>query len=289
MGSPISNVNGGAKGVRVMNGKAIAEVPDHNTLEGMATRIRACAKRATADMIEIGNELTKAKKLYPGEFVYWVEHDLAISINTADTLMRLSHKAATVSNFHSLPLSVAYLLASPSAPKEVVEKAVEKATTGEKVTVAGTIAAIKAEKAKILAMHSAAEAECATIATTAIAKGEMGDACLMREKEMAAEVEAGWSETENGNADTEDTTDTQEQQHAGRKKPIDLKKVARRVEALELANDAIKATGKIDAYSSHVKTKEICEAVRQAANEWAKLADKLEGKEELDGEEWLPF
>ena len=122
------------------------DIPTGDSLPKIATRIRFHAKQTTEGTIAIGKELAKAKQLHSGEFVQWVEHDLGINIRAADSLMAISRKAASMADFSNLPLSVAYLLASPSAPKELVG---EKVTAGKKVTVAETKKAIKEEKRKL--------------------------------------------------------------------------------------------------------------------------------------------
>ena len=93
---------------------------------------------AVEDIIEIGRELTAVKDELPhGHFLPWIAAEFEMSERTAYNFMdvagKFGDKVATVANFSS---KVLYALSAPSTPDTVIDKAVAKTESGEKVTVA---------------------------------------------------------------------------------------------------------------------------------------------------------
>ena len=108
------------------------------TARAAAERIKLRLKRTVEDIIEIGRELTAVKDELPhGQFLPWIAAEFEMSERTAYNFMdvagKFGDKVATVANFSS---KVLYALSAPSTPDAVIEKAVAKAESGEKVTVA---------------------------------------------------------------------------------------------------------------------------------------------------------
>ena len=103
-----------------------------------ANSIKLRLKRTVEDIIEIGRELTAVKDELPhGQFLPWIEAEFEMSERTAYNFMdvagKFGDKVATVASFSS---KVLYALSAPSTPDAVIDKAVAKAESGDKVTVA---------------------------------------------------------------------------------------------------------------------------------------------------------
>ena len=103
-----------------------------------ANSIKLRLKRTVEDIIEIGRELTAVKDELPhGQFLPWIAAEFEMSERTAYNFMdvagKFGDKVATVASFSS---KVLYALSAPSTPDAVIDKAVSKAESGEKVTVA---------------------------------------------------------------------------------------------------------------------------------------------------------
>ncbi|MBF0437211.1 MAG: DUF3102 domain-containing protein [Magnetococcales bacterium] len=99
-------------------------------------RIRLRLKRTAQDIIEIGKDLIEVKnRLNHGQFGFWLENEFEMAERTARNFMtvaeRFGSKSATVADFTP---KVLYLLASPSTPEDVVDKAVGEAKAGNPVT-----------------------------------------------------------------------------------------------------------------------------------------------------------
>lgn len=108
------------------------------TARAAAERIKLRLKRTVEDIIEIGRELTEVKdKLPHGQFLPWIAAEFEMDQKTAFNFMsvseRFGNKLGIIPNFKP---TILYALAAPSTPESVVEKAIEKAEAGEKVTVA---------------------------------------------------------------------------------------------------------------------------------------------------------
>ena len=145
---------------------------DVTFIASASERIRLRMKRTSEDIIEIGKDLMEVKKrLNHGQFGFWLENEFEMSESTALNFMRVAEKfgtkSATVTDFTP---KVIYLLAAPSTPDEVVEKAQAVAASGEKVTVAD----VKRWKNKATAAEKTAkEEEKARIGVEAKLKAEI--------------------------------------------------------------------------------------------------------------------
>lgn len=104
-----------------------------------AERIKLRLKRTVEDIIEIGRELTTVKSELPhGQFLPWIAAEFEMTKDTAQNFMSVFDRFGKNGNFPFLNFkpSILYALAAPSTPESVVEKAIEKAEAGAKVTVA---------------------------------------------------------------------------------------------------------------------------------------------------------
>lgn len=103
-----------------------------------AERIKLRLKRTVEDIIEIGRELTAVKAELPhGQFLPWIAAEFEMSKETAQNFLsvfeRFGGKNVIITN---LKPTILYALAAPSTPDSVVNKALEKAESGVRVTVA---------------------------------------------------------------------------------------------------------------------------------------------------------
>lgn len=104
-----------------------------------AERIKLRLKRTVEDIIEIGRELTAVKAELPhGEFLPWIAAEFEMSQQTANNFTSVYERFGNgkLPNFGNFKPSILYALSAPSTPEAVIEKAVAKAESGEKVTVA---------------------------------------------------------------------------------------------------------------------------------------------------------
>lgn len=104
-----------------------------------ADRIKKRLKRTVSDIIQTGLDLIAVKEqLEHGEFGDWLEAEFEWSHQQAAVFMRVAEKFQNFLNLDSLPIrpSALYLLAQPSVPDEAREEALEKAESGEPITVA---------------------------------------------------------------------------------------------------------------------------------------------------------
>lgn len=120
-----------------------------------AERIKLRLKRTVEDIIEIGRELTAVKEELPhGQFLPWIAAEFEMSKETAQNFLsvyeRFGGKNVIITN---LKPTILYALSAPSTPDSVIEKAIEKAESGEKVTVAD----VKDWKAELEAERKARE------------------------------------------------------------------------------------------------------------------------------------
>jgi hypothetical protein len=100
--------------------------------------IRALGKRVIADVIEIGRRLSESKALCGhGNWLPWLEREFGWGDDTALNFMRC-HQLAESRNFRdlSLPISGLYLLAAPSTPEQAQQQVIERAESGEHLSVA---------------------------------------------------------------------------------------------------------------------------------------------------------
>lgn len=104
-----------------------------------ADRIKKRLKRTVSDIIQTGLDLVAVKEqLSHGEWGVWLEAEFEWKHATASRFMCVAEKFLNLRNLDSLPIrpSALYLLAQPSVPDEAREEALEKAESGEPITVA---------------------------------------------------------------------------------------------------------------------------------------------------------
>lgn len=100
-----------------------------------AERIKMRLRRTAEDIVEIGRELSEIKfQIGHGKFLPWIEAEFDMHENTARNFMKVAEKFKSTKIVDFKP-SVLYQLSAPSTPDEVIEKATEKAESGEKVSV----------------------------------------------------------------------------------------------------------------------------------------------------------
>jgi Protein of unknown function (DUF3102) len=131
-------------------------------LRTRAERIRRGLACDTMKVIEIGDELRRAKARLPhGAFLAWAEHEIGISARAAQLYMSAS---AWITNrdekFSRLPISIIYLLAARTTPAEIADEFARKVAMDAPVTYAGIRARIEAvRQAKRQAVAAAERAE----------------------------------------------------------------------------------------------------------------------------------
>ena len=108
------------------------------TTRAAAERIKLRLKRTVEDIIEIGRDLTAVKADLPhGQFLPWIAAEFEMSHVTATQFMNVADRfGGQILNNLIFKPTVLYALAAPSTPDTIIEKAIEKAESGEKVTVA---------------------------------------------------------------------------------------------------------------------------------------------------------
>lgn len=120
-------------------------------LKEYGIRLRSMVSKSTGDMIKIGVNLLAVKaQLEHGLFSQWVEREIGICLRTAQVYMSLARlaegKSETVARF---PPSTARMLASKSAPQQVIEQVMVRAGAGDlvpEIAVKRMIAEAKAER-----------------------------------------------------------------------------------------------------------------------------------------------
>jgi DUF3102 family protein len=103
-----------------------------------ADAIRVLGKRVIGDIIEIGRLLTEAKQIAGhGNWLPWLEREFGWTDRTAENFINVHKLAAKSENFSdlSLPVSGLYMLAAPGTPEEVREAVMERAQSGERLSV----------------------------------------------------------------------------------------------------------------------------------------------------------
>lgn len=116
---------------------SVIDVDLASRLQRQAERIRARLRAATADVIEIGNDLLAVKEsLEHGAFTLWVETECGFAIRSAENYMRVAEAEAKNANFALLPLSVAHKVAAKSTPPEIVERVLSAAEAGKPLSLA---------------------------------------------------------------------------------------------------------------------------------------------------------
>ncbi|KKK66329.1 hypothetical protein LCGC14_2965200 [marine sediment metagenome] len=129
----LKNVTAGADAMALARGIRKAAEKVSAALTKMA---RPVDDTSVEDIIEIGRELTAAKKtLGHGHFLPWIDAEFGMSDQTARNLMNVHERFGKSKRLLDLEVSqeALYLLAAPSTEPEVVDAAMEKAEAGEKV------------------------------------------------------------------------------------------------------------------------------------------------------------
>lgn len=103
-----------------------------------AVSIKLRLKRTVEDIIEIGRELTAIKHELPhGQFEIWIKDEFQMNREMANNFMQVATRfGGQMSDYLTFKPTILYALAAPSTPDSVVQQAIEKAESGEKVTVA---------------------------------------------------------------------------------------------------------------------------------------------------------
>jgi hypothetical protein len=102
-------------------------------LKAQADSIRTRIKKVTADIIEIGKDLRRAKDdLKHGQFTTWVESELGFTVRTAESWVNISRLAERKGEIISLlSPTTAGRIAAKSTPPTVVDQVITKAKSGE--------------------------------------------------------------------------------------------------------------------------------------------------------------
>ncbi len=99
--------------------------------------IRTIARRAAADIIEIGGKLNEVKdRLGHGRFGDWLKAEFGWSQDTAGRFMAVAAKFGQIPQIAEFAPSALYLLAGPSVPDAARAEAIQVVEAGERVTVA---------------------------------------------------------------------------------------------------------------------------------------------------------
>lgn len=107
-----------------------------------AERIRHYGKRAAESIVKIGEELVAAKaRLAHGQWLPWLDAEFGWSVDTAGRFMSVHGLAGQIPQIaeYTIDISALYLLAAPSTPQPVIEEAVERAASGQRVTHASVV------------------------------------------------------------------------------------------------------------------------------------------------------
>lgn len=111
-----------------------------NQIRTTADNIREKIKQTLEDIIEVGHDLWRVKQtLSHGQFGPWLLAEFGWSDRTARNFMAVAEqfgpKREIISDLHISP-TAAYLLAAPAVPFEARQVALDRAQSGEKITVA---------------------------------------------------------------------------------------------------------------------------------------------------------
>lgn len=127
---------------------SLVPVETGESARNAAQRINMHLRNAAADIIEIGRDLAEQKEqLGHGHFLDWIAVEFNMSERTARNFMSVFRQFGETAKIADLRPSVLYALSAASTPPEIREQAVERATTGETVTLAD-VKAMKAEWAR---------------------------------------------------------------------------------------------------------------------------------------------
>lgn len=117
-----------------------AALPIEAAMSGriVGERLRTRLKRTVQDIIESGKDLIQIKPTLAGHFESWFEFETGLDRHMAYKFILAAERFGDgmVNNLPSISPTVIYLLSAPSTPESVVAQAIEKAESGEKVTIA---------------------------------------------------------------------------------------------------------------------------------------------------------
>ena len=101
-------------------------------------RLRTRLKRTVQDIIESGKDLISIKPNLEGCFDAWFEHETGLDRQMAYKFIAAADRFGdgAYNNYTALSPTVIYLLSAPSTPESVIDRALEQAEAGDKVTVA---------------------------------------------------------------------------------------------------------------------------------------------------------
>lgn len=116
-----------------------SDVPakDRGWLKEVTDQVRIAAAAVSAELVRIGQFIREAKERLPhGTFIGWCESELPWGRTTVHRLARAAEVFGGVecSKLEQIEPSALYVLAAPSTPPEVRQKALEAAGKGEPVT-----------------------------------------------------------------------------------------------------------------------------------------------------------
>jgi hypothetical protein len=121
--------------------KAAPELIEH------AEAIRRLGKRILSDVIEIGERLTRARRLVgPGHWLAWLKTEIGWSDETARRFMDV-YETSRSHNLWDLQVPVSALYDLARAPKEIRDEVIAQCSDGEKRTLADVRRVIAASKA----------------------------------------------------------------------------------------------------------------------------------------------
>lgn len=112
---------------------------DTRKLADHANAIRALAKRALADITEIGRHLIDAKTIAGhGNWLPWLKREFGWSVDTAQDFMNVAEASAKFGEFPNLnvPYSALVILAKDSTPPATIARVAERSNAGERLSVA---------------------------------------------------------------------------------------------------------------------------------------------------------
>lgn len=110
--------------------------------------IKGLVRRTASDTKNIGLKLIEVKpRLGHGHFMHWLKSEFDWSISTANKFMQVGEqfKFINITNL-DIPISVLYFLAAPSTPNAARNEAIERANSGESLTLFEAKAIIQRHK-----------------------------------------------------------------------------------------------------------------------------------------------
>ncbi len=158
-------------------------------LRGLLSRIDSTGCRNTAGTAEMGKAFNEAKiGLDHGQFTSWCDSEAGYEIRQVQHMMNLANFAEKEPDILLVPMSAAFLLAAPSAPKPVVEKVLKVAREGGRVRVTWVKQLLKPEREEETAPERSAASEAAKIAKLIAGALHPGEAISLRKLLEAADA-----------------------------------------------------------------------------------------------------